>query len=52
MFRIKKKMDYANNLHYYVIQKKVWLFWVNIFEYGDYSYANKVLTNLVGEGAL
>jgi hypothetical protein len=45
MYKIKRKKDY-NGKDYYVIKKKVWFFWVRLYEYGCYEHAKKVLNEL------
>ena len=46
MYRIKRKMDLANGKEYFVIQKKWWIFWFTILEYGDLQYAKQILKEI------
>lgn len=48
MYRIKNKKDLNGN-KYYLIQKKFFVFWVTVLEYGKYEHALKELTKLNGE---
>lgn len=40
MYRIKQKKD-ADKNKYYIIQKKIWFFWIKVFEYGNYDIAKE-----------
>jgi len=45
MYRIKEKRD-ADYNKYYKIQKKFFIFWITILEYGEIKHAKKVLRDL------
>lgn len=48
MYRIKEKKDSDGN-KYYKIQKKFFIFWVTILEYGNYERAKEILSDLKKE---
>ena len=48
MYRIKNKKDLDGN-NYYLIQKKFFIFWVTVLEYGDYNKAKNELEILLSK---
>lgn len=48
MYRIKSKKD-GYGSKYYKIQKKFFIFWFTLLEYGNYEHAKKVLAELKKE---
>ena len=45
MYKIKTKRDNEGK-NYYIIKKKFWIFWIKIYEYGNYERAKEVLASL------
>jgi hypothetical protein len=48
MYRVKEKQD-LDGSKYYKIQKKFFIFWINIAEYGNFKHAKNILRDLKKE---